>query len=108
MEFALDACILTLPQSLGYICVMNDVQEKLSDLQVKGWTLVSLADELGLTASAIEKWKSGDTYPRGVKMVLASLNALDDRKPPKQRRYSGTHHLQRRAAAERDREDETE
>ena len=104
MGIALDACILTLPQLLGYAGAMNDIQEKLSELQSNGWTLVALADELGITASAIEKWKSGVTYPRGVKMVLASLNALDERKPPKQRRYSGTHHLQRQKA-ERERQD---
>ena len=82
---------------------MNDVQEMLAELQDKRWTLAAIADELGITVGAVEKWKSGDRYPGASKLVLTGLNAILKRRPPKQRRYSGTHHLQR-ANQERERE----
>ena len=81
---------------------MNDVQEKLSELQAYGWTLASIADELGITSGAVVKWKSGERYPGAARLVLTGLGALAKRRPPKQRRYPGTHHLQR------DRKSETE
>jgi len=68
---------------------MNDVQEKIANLQVKDWTLAALADELEVTVNAVEKWKAGDTYPRNVRGVLMVLDALLRRKRiPKQRRYA--------------------
>ena len=82
---------------------MNDIQEKLSELQDKGWTLAAIADELGITPDAVVKWKSGIRYPGMPKPVMLALNELLKRRVPKQRRYIGTHHLQR-AKAERERE----
>ena len=68
---------------------MNDMQNKLADLQDKGWTLAALADELEVTVNAVEKWKAGDTYPRNSKGVLLMLDSLLKRKSvPKQRRYA--------------------
>ena len=68
---------------------MNDIQSMLVDLQKKGWTLSALADELGLTPNAIEKWKAGDKYPNNAKAVLMLLDQLLRRKRiPKQRRYN--------------------
>ena len=67
---------------------MNEVQTKIAELQQKGWTLAALADELGVTVNAVEKWKAGDRYPRNAKAVLALLNQLIVRKRiPKKRRY---------------------
>jgi transcriptional regulator with XRE-family HTH domain len=68
---------------------MNDIQGKLVELQQKGWTLSSLADELGVTVNAVEKWKAGDRYPRNAKAVLTLLDQIVGRKRiPKQRRYN--------------------
>ena len=86
---------------------MNDIQEKLSELQDKGWTLAAIADELGITPDAVVKWKSGIRYPGMPKPVMLALNPLLKRRVPKQRRYVGTHHLQR-AKAERERRSEME
>lgn len=67
---------------------MNEVQIKIAELQQKGWTLAALADELGVTVNAVEKWKNGDRYPRNAKAVLVLLNQLATRKRiPKKRRY---------------------
>lgn len=73
-----------------YYLIMNNVQEKLGQLQNKGWTLAALADELAITPNAVEKWKSGDRQPNNTKAVLALLDQLLKRKriPPK-RRYNG-------------------
>lgn len=38
---------------------MNEAQTKIAELQEKGWTLAALADELGVTVNAVEKWKAG-------------------------------------------------
>jgi transcriptional regulator with XRE-family HTH domain len=69
--------------------VMNDVQLKITQLQDKGWTLASLADELGVTPNAIEKWKAGDRNPSNLKAVLNLLDQLNKRKRiPKKKRYT--------------------
>jgi lambda repressor-like predicted transcriptional regulator len=68
---------------------MNDVQRKLAQLQEKGWTLAALADELGVTVNAVEKWKAGDRYPSNAKLVLTALDGLSKRRHiPKKRRYT--------------------
>ena len=67
---------------------MNDVQIKIKELQEKGWTLAALADELGVTVNAVEKWKAGDRYPSNAKAVLTLLDQIAKRKrAPKKRRY---------------------
>ena len=83
--------------------MVNDVQEILSELQEKGWTLAAIADELGTAADTVVKWKSGVNNPALPKLVTPVLNDLLKKRPPKQRRYGGTHHLQR-AKVERERE----
>jgi transcriptional regulator with XRE-family HTH domain len=68
---------------------MNDIQTKINELQQKGWTLAALADELGVTVNAVEKWKAGDRYPSNAKAVLRLLDQLAvKRRIPKQRRYN--------------------
>ena len=64
---------------------MNDIQNKLSELQEKGWTLAALADELDITPNAIEKWKAGDRYPNNTKAIIMLLDQIYKRKriPPK-------------------------
>lgn len=67
---------------------MNEVQTKIAELQQKGWTLAALADELGVTTNAVEKWKAGDRQPSNVKAILALLDQITKRKRiPKKRRY---------------------
>ena len=82
---------------------MNDIQTKLSELQDKGWTITALADELGNHVNTLEKWKAGHSQPSNARSVFMALDTLLKRRVPKQRRYLGTHHLQR-AKAERERE----
>ena len=68
---------------------MNDIRTKLAELEAKGWTLAALADELGVTRNAVEKWKAGDRYPTNAKAVLALLTRLATKKRiPKRRRYA--------------------
>ena len=67
---------------------MNEVQERIAQLQDKGWTLAALADELGVTVNAVEKWKAGDRQATNAKAVLAMLDRIAQRKRiPKKRRY---------------------
>lgn len=80
---------MTILYSVAYHIVMNDVQEKITELEAKGWTQAAIADEVGLTSNAVAKWKAGDRYPANSKMVLMGLDALAKRKRiPKQRRYA--------------------
>lgn len=68
---------------------MNDVQIKLDELKEKGWTLAALADELGITVNAVEKWKAGDRQPANSKSVLTLLDQISKKKRiPKKRRYT--------------------
>ena len=38
---------------------MNAVQERLADLEGKGWSLAAIADELEVSYNAAQKWKAG-------------------------------------------------
>lgn len=68
--------------------VMNEVQTRIAELQEKGWTLAALANELGVTVNAVEKWKAGDRQPNNTKAVLTLLEQITKRKRiPKKRRY---------------------
>jgi len=67
---------------------MNDIQARIAQLQENGWTLAALADELGVTPNAVEKWKARDRHPNNSKAILALLDQLAKRKRiPKKRRY---------------------
>ncbi len=69
--------------------IMNTVQEKIAELQEKGWTLAAIADELDVTVNAVEKWKAGDRQPSNAKAILMLLSQLIRRKRiPKKRRYT--------------------
>lgn len=68
---------------------MNGVQLGILRLQELGWTLAAIADELGVTSNAVEKWKAGDRKPHSEKAILMRLEQLEKRKRiPKQRRYA--------------------
>ena len=68
---------------------MNDTQTKINELKEKGWTLAALADELGVTVNAVEKWKVGDRQPANSKAVITLLEQISTKKRiPKQRRYA--------------------
>ncbi len=68
---------------------MNSVQVKLAELKAKGWTYASIADEVGVTSDAVEKWKAGTRRkPHSEKAVLIRLGQLAKMRPPKQRRYA--------------------
>lgn len=67
---------------------MNDVQEKIAQLQEKGWTLAAIAGEMGVTVNAVEKWKAGSRRPANLKATLLVLDRLAKRKRiPKRRQY---------------------
>ena len=67
---------------------MNPVQEKIAALEEKEWSLAAIADELGVSYNAVQKWKAGDRYPANAKPVLQSLEALYERRQvPKRRRH---------------------
>ena len=59
---------------------MNTVQEKITNLERKGWTLAAIADEVGVSYNAAQKWKAGDRYPSNAKAVLQSLDVLCKRR----------------------------
>lgn len=67
---------------------MNEIQERLAALQTKGWTLAAIADEVGVTVNAVEKWKAGRRYPANVRAVATLLDTLASRRRvPKKKRY---------------------
>ena len=74
---------------------MNDVQTILEELKDLGWTSAAIADELGSSYDTVVKWRSEVSYPALPKVVLPFLETLRDKHAPKQRRYPGTHHLQK-------------
>ena len=78
---------LTLYTLYARVLLVNAVQQKIADLEGKGWTLAAIADEVGATYNAVQKWKAGDRHPANAKPVLQSLDTLYKRKRvPKRRR----------------------
>ena len=72
-----------------YCAVMNEAQTCLASLRAKGWTWAAIADELGVTKNAVEKWNVGDRTPANRKSTLEHLGRLLQRqRVPKKRRYS--------------------
>jgi DNA-binding transcriptional regulator YiaG len=65
---------------------MDDVHTLLVDLKTKGWTNASIADAIGVTVNAVEKWQAGDRNSSQSHLIL--LNQLIKKKPPKKRRYA--------------------
>ena len=60
---------------------MNDVQSAIIGLRDKGWSLVSIAEELGVFRTAVDKWVAGDRYPRNVRGIHALLELLQSQTP---------------------------
>ena len=68
---------------------MNEIQQRIVELQAKGWTIAAIAAELDVHHSTVRRWESGDRYPENAKPVLMAFDALLQRKRiPKQRRYA--------------------
>ena len=75
---------------------MSEVQDTIAQLQQNGWTLAALADEVGVTANAVEKWKAGGRNPSSAKAVLVLLDQLAKQKRiPKKRRYTKNSRIKR-------------
>jgi orotate phosphoribosyltransferase-like protein len=69
--------------------IMNEIQDKIAQLQEKGWTLAAIADELGVTSDTVEHWRVGRrnaTNAKGMLIILDKL--LEKRRIPKKRRYA--------------------
>ncbi len=67
----------------------SEIQDRITQLVEKCWTLAAIADELGVTSDTVELWKAGRRNPTNAKAVLAMLDTLLKKKQiPKQRRYA--------------------
>ena len=71
---------MTLYTLYARVLPVNEVQQKLADLEGRGWTLVAIADEVGSSYNAVQKWKSGHRRPANAKPVLQILETLCKRK----------------------------
>ena len=76
---------------------MDEIVHKIEELRGNGWTLASLADELGVHRDTAYGWIARGHSPANPKLVSRALDGLLQRKPPPRRRYPGTHHLQRKS-----------
>ena len=67
---------------------MNDVQEVLARLKLKGWTMAAIADELDTHYNTVQKWAAGDRFPANAMAVKHELERLlVRRRIPKGKRY---------------------
>jgi hypothetical protein len=57
-----------------------EIQNKLAELVVKGWTLASISREIGQAKGTVEAWNQGKRSPANLQSVLASLDVLAKRK----------------------------
>ena len=58
----------------------EDAKEVLARLQAKGWTIAAIADAMGLSRYALDKWKAGERTPSHQVLVVAALKKLETRK----------------------------
>ncbi len=58
----------------------EDAKEVLARLQAKGWTIAAIADAMGLSRYALDKWKSGERNPSHQVLVVAALKKLETQK----------------------------
>lgn len=75
---------------------MNDIEAKIKELRHAGWSLAAISDEIGVNWRTVKRWEDEDSYPNAAKPILTALDSLGKRKPPKLKRYEGTHHTQRK------------
>ena len=67
----------------------SEIQSRIAQLIEKGWTLASIADELGVKSDTVENWRAGRRNPTNAKAVLAMLDKVSKMKRiPKKRRYA--------------------
>jgi transcriptional regulator with XRE-family HTH domain len=66
----------------------NEIQNKLNELKLKGWTLASIAREIHVSTRAVESWNQGKRSPANLQPVIYSLNKLNEYKRiPKKKVY---------------------
>ena len=66
----------------------EDAKGVIARLQAKGWTIAAIADAMGLSRYALDKWKAGARNPSHQVLVVAALKKLETRKRvPKRKRY---------------------
>ena len=67
----------------------NEIQSRIAQLVERGWTLASIADELGVKPDTVENWRAGRRNATNAKAILAMLDkVLKKKRIPKQRRYA--------------------
>ena len=68
---------------------MTDIQELLTQLRAKGWTVAAIATELEVNYHTVKNWQSGKHAPSNIGVIRRTLTQLLARKRiPKQRRYT--------------------
>ena len=67
---------------------MNTIQELLEQLITTGWTETQIAARLGVSQTAVFRWRKGDRIPPLAKLVEAELRRMLRVKPdvPRRRR----------------------
>jgi transcriptional regulator with XRE-family HTH domain len=71
------------------IIMNNDIQNKLNELKLKGWTLASIARALGQSHRTVESWNQGIRSPANLKPVIGSLDKLSQiKRIPKKKVYT--------------------
>ncbi len=68
---------------------MNEIQDLIKALRIKGWTLAAIADELGVPYTTAYRWVAGIHAPAHPHLVVSMLEQLIQRKRiPKKKRYT--------------------
>ncbi len=63
---------------------MTEVRSLIADLKTKGWGNKTIADEIGVTVNAVEKWQADERNISRSHLIL--LTQLTNKKPPKRHR----------------------
>ena len=68
---------------------MNETQDRLLALKVKGWTMAAIADELSVSHMTVFTWLKGTRNAENARSVLYKLDSLLVRKriPKRKRRH---------------------
>jgi hypothetical protein len=73
---------------LIYLVMANEIQDRLAELTKNGWTLASIAREIGQASRTVESWNQGKRSPANLQSVLASLDRVSKiKRIPKKKLY---------------------
>jgi transposase-like protein len=74
---------------MTYTQFMDEVQQIISELEERGWTLAAIARELEVSWKTVHRWRNGSGTPHHPRLAVLGLERLlQRRRIPKRKVYT--------------------